>query len=266
MSVLESEPIGNFFKNLDELLGRLKITIIFFLIIFFGTFLIGPTRVNWLGYDGYLPLPNFFNSFSVLLLRFIESTLVPKGMILINVAPFDIVVSDVYVALSLSISLTMPVMVYQVFKFATPGMYLKERRAVRFSLLPIAVLFIAGVLFAYILIIPLLLHVIYEFALNLKVEPTMGIKDFVSIILLISVGMGVIFETPVIIVTLSYLRIVKPDFWFRQWRYAIIGAFFAALLISPGATGGIMETTIATIIIILYFAGALVARRFYRKE
>jgi sec-independent protein translocase protein TatC len=266
---MTGEDIGTprkFFEYLDELLGRLKKTIIFFIVFFFLIFLTGPGKFNFFGVNIILPFPNFFNSFSVLLLKQIEYALVPKGMILINVAPFDIVVSDVYVALSISLSLTIPLLVYQILSFASPGLYAKERKVVIYSILPIFILFAAGVIFALKEIIPLLLKLIYEFSINLHVLPTMGIKDFISIILLICVGMGAVFETPVIIITLSYLRIVKPSFWFKNWRYAIIGAFFVALLISPGATGGIMEVTIATIIIILYFMGALIARKVYKDN
>lgn len=255
-----------FFVYLDELLGRLRKTIILFVVIFFMLFLTGPSRFRLFNTPITLPFPNFYNSFSVLILKAIEYNLVPHGIILINIAPFDIVVSDVYVALAISISIIIPVLVYQIFSFASPGLYKKEKKVIIYSILPIFLLFILGVIFALKEIIPLLLKLIYEFAINLHVLPTMGIKDFISIVLLICVGMGAVFETPVIVVVLSYLRIVKPSFWFKNWRYAIIAAFFVALLISPGATGGIMETTIALIIIVLYFIGAVIAKRVYREE
>ncbi len=266
---MTQEDIGSprkFFEYLDELLGRLKKTIIFFIAFFFILFLTGPQKFIFLGNTLILPFPNFLNSFSILLLKQIEFALVPKGMVLINIAPFDIVVSDVYVALSVSLSLTIPLLIYQILSFASPGLYSQEKKVIVYSILPIFILFAAGVIFALKEIIPLLLKLIYEFSLNLHVLPTMGIKDFISIVLLISIGMGAVFETPVIIVTLSYLRIVKPSYWFKNWRYAIIGAFFIALLISPGATGGIMEVTIASIIIILYFLGAIIAKKVYKES
>jgi len=68
-----------------------------------------------------------------------------------------------------------------------------------------------------------------------------------------------------VVILLSYFKIVKPEVWFRNWRYAVIGAFFIALLISPGATGGTMEVIIATVILTLYFIGALIAFKVYKK-
>jgi len=81
-----------------------------------------------------------------------------------------------------------------------------------------------------------------------------------------TIGLGVVFETPVVVFALSYVGLVPVETWFRNWRYAIIAAFFIALLISPGATGGIMETTIAVIVIFFYFSGALAARFFVKRK
>lgn len=264
-SKVEESP-RKFFVYLDELLGRLRKTIILFIVVFFLIFLTGPLKFKVFNTYIILPFPNFYNSFSVIILRAIEYNLVPRGIVLINIAPFDIIVSDVYIALAVSISIIIPVLLYQIISFASPGLYKREKKVIIYSIVPILLLFVAGVIFALKEIIPLLIRLIYEFAINLHVLPTMGIKDFVSIVLLICVGMGAVFETPVLIVILSYLRVVNPSFWFKNWRYAIIGAFFVALLISPGATGGIMEVTIALIIIVLYFIGAIIAKRVYREE
>lgn len=257
---------GNFFKYLDELLGRLRKTLLLFLIIFFILFLTGPISFRIDGLVLYIIFPSFYNSFSIILFKLMEVSLLPKGLMLINISPFDIVVSDVYISLAVSFSVIIPILVYQLVRFAGPAMYVRERKAVNLSIFPIFILFVVGAVFALILIIPLLLRVIYLFTTDLHVLPTIGVRDFITIVLLIVVGMGVVFETPVIVFALSYIRAVPPSVWLKNWRYAIIGAFFVALLISPGATGGIMEVTIAMIIIALYFSGALLARKFYPEE
>lgn len=251
---------GKLFQYIDELLGRVKKTVILFLVLFFVVFLTGPFPFKVLGMNLYYPFPSFYHSFSVLLLRAMESTLVPPKMVLINIAPFDIVVSVVYVSLAISLCVVIPILIYQVIKFSEPALYQRERRIVVYSIIPILVLFAAGVLFSVMLIIPLLFKVIYAFAQDVSVLPTVGVLQFVSIIVLITAGMGAVFETPIIVFSLSYVGLVPPSTWFKQWRYAVVAAFFVALLISPGATGGIMEITIALVVVALYFSGAFLAR------
>ncbi len=257
---------GRLFDYIDELAGRLRGTMILFFILFFGVFLLGPVPFRLFGYVLFSPFPSFYNSFGVLLLKLMEHGLVPPKMVLINISPFDTVVSVVYIALSISISAIIPVLAFQFINFSKPALYPRERKVITLSIFPILVLFVLGVLFSLKLIIPLLFHVIYSFALDVGVLPTLGILQFVTIVVLITAGMGAVFETPVIIFSLSYLGVVSPSTWLKNWRYAIVGAFFIALLISPGATGGIMEVTIATIILVLYFSGALLARWVVNKR
>jgi sec-independent protein translocase protein TatC len=257
---------GKLFEYLDELLGRLKVTIIIFMVVFFAFFLLGPVPIKIFSYSLFYPFPSFYHSFSVVLLEFMKKGLVPNKMVLINVAPFDIVVSVVYISLAISISLIIPILAFQIIGFSRTALYPRERKVVTFSIIPILILFIIGVLFALKLIIPVLFKLIYSFAIDVGVLPTLGILQFVSIVVLITAGMGAVFETPVIVFSLSYVGLVPPSTWLKNWRYAIIGAFFVALLISPGATGGIMETTIAMVILGLYFSGALLARWVLNKK
>lgn len=254
-----------FLEYFDELLGRLRISILLFIVIFIVTFLFGINKIKISGFMIYYPYPDFYRSISILVIDFIEKKLVPNGFILINISPFDAVVTIAYTSIALGLSVAVPVAIFQILKFSAPALYPNERKAIYLSIIPIILLFIMGILFAILIILPLLFKVIFILSHNLNVLPTMGIKNFITLILLICLGMGVVFETPMVIILLSYLRIVEPKVWFKNWRYAIIGAFFIALLISPGATGGIMEVTIATIIIAMYFVGALVALRVYKK-
>ncbi len=257
---------GKLFEYIDELLGKMRTTIIAFIVVFFGLFIIGPVSFKLDGITLYYPFPSFYGSFSVHILELMKTYLVPHRMTLIQVAPFDVVISVVYVSLAISISFIIPILAFQFINFSKTALYPKERRIVTLSIFPILVLFVVGVLFALKLILPLLFHFIYIFTTVVGVAPFLGVAQFVSIVVLITAGMGAVFETPVIVFSLSYIGLVPPSTWFKNWRYAIIGAFFIALLISPGATGGIMETTIAVIIIGLYFSGALLARWVLSKK
>ncbi|MGC8645777.1 MAG: twin-arginine translocase subunit TatC [Thermoplasmata archaeon] len=266
MSQSEGLMGGKLLQYLDELLNRIRWTLVAFICIFFAMFITGPAPLKVYGIRLYYLTPSFYNSFSVLLLKYMEGNLIPRKLVLINVSPFDVIVSVVYVALSVSAAIVIPILIYQFIKFSEPGLYSRERKIVVSSIVPVILLFAAGAAFSLKLVIPLLMDVIYKFSLDLGVLPTIGIAQFISIILLVTIGMGAVFETPVVVFSLSYVGLVPVETWFRNWRYAIIAAFFTALLISPGATGGIMEVTIALIVIAFYFSGALAARFFIKRK
>ncbi len=260
-----SESPRKFLEYLDELIGRIRSSIILFIAIFFLTFLFGIKEITIQGIKLYYPFPDFYDSISIDIIDLIEKRLIPPGFVLINISPFDTVVTIAYTSIAISAAITIPLMIYQIIKFSLPALYPRERRAIVIAPVAIISLFVIGVAFSIIVILPLLFKVILILSRSLNVEPTMGIKNFISIILTLSIGVGLSFETPVIVVLLSYLKVVKPEVWFRNWRYAVIGAFFIALLISPGATGGIMELTIATVILSLYFVGAMIAFKVYKE-
>jgi sec-independent protein translocase protein TatC len=257
---------GKMLQYVDELLERIRGTLLAFIIIFFFMFITGPVPFKIGGTTLYYPFPSFYHSFSVILLKYMEENLIPAKLVLINLSPFDVIVSVVYVSLSVSGAVAIPILIYQLIRFAEPGLYSHERKMVVYSIVPVILLFAGGVVFSLKLVIPLLMGVIYRFSIDLGVLPTVGVAQFISIILLMTIGLGVVFETPVVVFALSYVGLVPVETWFRNWRYAIIAAFFIALLISPGATGGIMETTIAVIVIFFYFSGALAARFFVKRK
>ncbi|WP_405048882.1 twin-arginine translocase subunit TatC [Saccharolobus sp.] len=63
------------------------------------------------------------------------------------------------------------------------------------------------------------------------------------------------FEMPLVMIGLTYLRIVKASTWRKYWRWGVLVSFIIAWIISPGTTGGVMETIIGLSLSALYFLG-----------
>jgi sec-independent protein translocase protein TatC len=144
-------------------------------------------------------------------------------------------------------------------------MYKKEKKAIIYIILPSILLFLLGAAFAYYIILPLLFRVVLIFASDLNVIPTMSVLGFFTLVVKIIILTGLSFEMPVIIVFLSYIGLVSPQTWLKNWKYAVVVSFFIALLVSPGATGGLIESMIGLILSGLYIAGALISRIVYKK-
>lgn len=256
--------LKNIYVYAEELFRKLR-NIIISITIFFIIFLfLGFKEFSFFGVNIPFPYPDFTNSISMQFFYLIKNSLLPKQIVLINIGPFDALIVIIYTSIALSIAINLPFIVYEIFSFVSPALYKKEKRILTYAILPSTLLFILGFLFAFFIILPLLFQMLLIFSQNMGVLPTISVRSFASIVLLILIGVGLAFETPVVMVSLSYLKIVKPETWFSNWRYAIIISFFIALLISPGATGGILEVTIAMIILLLYIIGAFISRVAYK--
>jgi len=135
--------------------------------------------------------------------------------------------------LLVSVFLASPWVLYQIWGFISPGLYKKERRLAVPFVISTAGLFILGGLFAY--------HVAFRFGLrfllgvgkDVNIQPMITITDYFDIFVNVILGVGVVFEIPVLIFMLTLLRIVTPKFLMDNSRYAILLIVIVAAVITP---------------------------------
>ncbi|HWY47221.1 MAG TPA: twin-arginine translocase subunit TatC [Bryobacteraceae bacterium] len=132
-----------------------------------------------------------------------------------------------------SVFIASPWIVWQVWAFISPGLYKKERRwAMPFVLLT-AGLFITGGLFAYFLAFRFGLEFLLGIGMSNNVRPVVSITEYFDLFVNVTLGVGLVFELPVLIFMLTLLRIVSPRFLIRHSRYAILIIVIAAAIITP---------------------------------
>ena len=157
-----------------------------------------------------------------------------------------------------SVFIASPWIVYQVWAFISPGLYKKERRwALPFVLLT-AGLFIAGGLFAYFLAFRFGLEFLLGIGMSNNVRPVVSITEYFDLFVNVTLGVGLVFELPVLIFMLTLLRIVSPRFLMRHSRYAILIIVIAAAIITP--TPDVFNLMLFAIpMCALYFVGVFVS-------
>ena len=132
-----------------------------------------------------------------------------------------------------SIFLASPWILYQVWAFISPGLYKKERRwAVPFVICS-AGLFILGGLFAYFVAFRFGLTFLLGIGKGNYVEPMVSISNYFDLFVNVVLGVALVFELPIIIFFLTLVRVVSPAFLVRHSRYAILGIFIIAAVVTP---------------------------------
>ena len=142
--------------------------------------------------------------------------------------PFNLYIK---LALMAGLFLASPYVLLQLWLFISPGLYRNEKRYVWPFVILTSGLFISGGLFAYKLAFPPALHFLLEF--GRRFQPMVTINEYFSIAMTIIVGVGLVFELPVLILVLSVFGIVTPKFLVRQLRYAVLVTAVAAAAIAP---------------------------------
>lgn len=260
MSGSDEDTPSVFLSQVAELVHRALVSLAVFFVelAFFFFFEIRPHDLG--SFTIYYPYPSLFGSVSTQVFHALVDHFVYKKFTLINIGSFDSLTSTLYVAAFLAAVFSVPVWAYEIGAFVSPGLTGREKRIIRALVLPAALLFVLGALFAYEVVLPILFNVMYELTLSLGVEPTMSVRSFITIVVSYMVAMGLSFELPVFMVGLSYVGLVSYQTWRSGWRWAVVVCFFIALLISPGTTGGLMETLIGLTLSSLYFVGLLAVR------
>ena len=132
-----------------------------------------------------------------------------------------------------SVFLASPWIVYQVWAFISPGLYKKETRLALPFVLLTAGLFIGGGCFAYFLAFRYGLEFLLGIGMSNNVQPVVSITEYFDLFVNVTLGVGLVFELPVLIFLLTLLRVLSPRFLLRHSRYAILIIVIVAAIITP---------------------------------
>jgi sec-independent protein translocase protein TatC len=155
----------------------------------------------------------------------------PAGQKLAYTNPTDPFTVYMKVAFIAGIFLTIPLTLYEVWKFIAPGLYRKEKKYVVPFLVSSIFLFLLGGAFCYYIVLPQA----YAFLLGLgsNFMPVIKIDEYLDLTNMMLLGFGVIFEMPVIVAFLSLFGLVSAKFLWDKFKYSIVIIVTLAAIISP---------------------------------
>jgi sec-independent protein translocase protein TatC len=167
----------------------------------------------------------------------------------------------------IGIVLASPVVLYQIWLFVAPALYKHERSAITGFLFSTVFLFLAGIAFGYYFTLPYVLKFLVSFQ-NVSlpgIVPMITVNEYFDLTLMILLGLGLVFELPVLVFFLTLFGIVTPQFLWRNIRYAILVISIVAAIITPTPDAMTMLIFMAPMIG-LYFVGIAVSAMVVRKK
>ncbi len=135
------------------------------------------------------------------------------------------------VSLLAGLFLTSPFVLYQVWMFISPGLYRREKKYVVPFMVSTIGLFTTGGYFGYKIVYPRALEFLINF--GRQFQPMITIGEYTQLFLSIVLGMGLIFEMPIIVFFLAFMGILSPGFMLKHLRYAILIIFVIAAIVTP---------------------------------
>lgn len=254
----------------------------------------------------YYPFPAPFDNIALQLTSFMQATLLPSEVKLIQTAPGQVFFAQVHISILIGIICSLPIVIREILGFISPAFdqikrkgetgdrrvagstrtdyddddadgnisnvrqTKKEHRKIRSSslsrirlikaILPMFLLFIFGVVFSYILVIPFTLNLLYKYGESVGAETFLTVNDFITFVLQFILGFGIAFQLPVLMYVLSLGGLTDSKFWQKNFRYAIIIITIFGAIITPDGSGVTMWF-IALPMIALYAVGIVMIRR-----
>lgn len=154
----------------------------------------------------------------------------PEKLVYLNpVDPFNLYLK---IAMLAGLFLTSPFVLYQVWMFISPGLYRNEKRYLLPFLVSTITLFALGGYFGYSIAYPRALD-FFVVKFNDQFQPMITISEYTQLFLSIVLGMGLIFEMPILVFFLAFLGIMSPSFMIKNFRYAILVIFIIAAIVTP---------------------------------
>jgi sec-independent protein translocase protein TatC len=164
-----------------------------------------------------------------------------------------------------SIFLASPWVLYQVWAFISPGLYKREKRFAVPFVLGTAGLFILGGLFGYFVAFRYGLRFLLSIGVQKDITTVISVNEYFDMFVNVILGVGLVFELPVLIFFLILLRIVTPGFLVRHSRYAILINFIIAAVVTP--TPDIFNMTLFALpMCVLYYLGVFLGYLFVLRR
>jgi sec-independent protein translocase protein TatC len=157
----------------------------------------------------------------------------------------------------------MPYTIHCLWTFVAPGLLPKERRYISRIVFFTSFCFFAGVAFGYFILLPAALNFFSSFGTQ-NIDLNIALDQYVSFMLTLLLGAGLVFELPMISYFLSKMGILTPDFMRKYRRHAIVVIFIISAIVTP--TPDMVTQTLLALPMFLLYEVSIFVSKYSQKE
>jgi len=157
---------------------------------------------------------------------------IPHWQGFLVLGPLDQIMTSISIAIYGALIITLPVLTYQLYAFVLPAFPEEHHKHIKPMVWSVPILFLVGVVFAWYLVVP----PAFDFLINFNQDQfnvQLRAKEYIQFVLLTLLAMGLVFEMPMVMMTLGRLGVVSSAMMKRHWRISIVALAVLAMLL-PG--------------------------------
>lgn len=233
----------------------------FFTEFIFDTIIFGPKQMSFPTYKWLCDLSIYFN---------VETTFCADAFpfIIQNRTMAGQFSAHLWTSIYAGFVIAFPYVIYQLWKFISPGLRENERKNSRGFIIISSLLFFIGVLFGYYIITPLSINFLGTYNVSSEISNEIDLDSYISLVRSSSLASGLVFELPIIIYFLTKIGLVTPQFLRKYRKFALVIVLIISAIITPPDIAS--QVIVAIPILILYeisiYISALVLRNSEKEK
>ena len=263
----EKEKEMSFLGHLEELRWHLvrsaSVVVIFgiFLFIFqkevYENFLLAHRKSDFITYQLFC---DFFNLFGL------DSSFCRVSFKdnLISLKPTQQLMNSIWSSFILGIILSFPYLLWELWRFISPGLTLKEVRNSRGFIFVASLLFFLGIAFSFYIIAPISIHFLYNYQITDLIQNNFTMDSHIGLVTNMLLGVSILFELPVLVFFLTKIGLITPAFLKKYRKHALVVVLIVAAIITPPDVAS--QIIVAIPIVILYEVSIKVSKIVIKKQ
>jgi sec-independent protein translocase protein TatC len=158
-----------------------------------------------------------------------------------------------------------PFFFWQIWKFIEPALNPNERNNARGGIFFVSLLFFLGIFFGYYIVSPLSINFLANFKIDESIINQFDVTSYISMLLMMVLGCGIMFQLPVVVYILSKIGLVTPGFMRKYRRHAVVVILVVAAILTP-SPDALSQMLVGTPMILLYELSIFISAYIDRKR
>ncbi|RAT99245.1 twin-arginine translocase subunit TatC [Brevibacillus sp. Leaf182] len=198
------------------------------------------------------------------LVDYLKQEPIADGVPIVSLHPSDALRVYMQVAFLVGAVITLPVALYHVWRFVSPGMEVQEKRGTLYFIPAACFLFIVGILFGYYVVFPMVMQFMTSITASMGADPNYGIAQYFGFMFNMVIPFGILFQLPIIVMFLTRLRILNPMRLAKARRYAYFALAVVGITLTPPEI--VSDILVIIPLLLLYELSIWLSRVVYRKQ
>ena len=172
--------------------------------------------------------------------------------------------AHIWTSITAGFIIAFPYVIYEFWRFISPGLKSNERKTSRGFILIASILFFIGVLFGYYIVTPLSINFLGSYQVSEQVLNEFDLESYIALVRSATVASGLIFELPIIIYFLTKVGLVTPQFLRKYRKYSLVLVLILSAIITPPDIAS--QIVVAVPILVLYEISIFISKAVVKRQ